>query len=333
MKAKGSVRGQNFKLVGQHSIFTIAEFEKKLIPFYKQLFARLPRQVKNTGSVTRYVGFQAKLSRVKILIFLGIEVECIGRIPEGMVAWELTENEWQVWQSREAVDILLSRQKIEWLWQEFASDLKKRIAGEFNAQVLPVSVAPEIAGPVSFTLTANAYVDKTRLEDFDDSISLVDYDPSWPKQFELTAEWLTGLLGSDIALRIEHFGSTAIPGMPAKPIIDVLIEIPSFIIAKQRVIPLFNNELWEYWWFTDHIFILKRNAPMGQRVLHIHMAPAGHKIWEGMTFRDILRTNSEEARCYASLKKKLAAELGHDREAYTQAKTDFVNEILSKISY
>lgn len=69
---------------------------------------------------------------------------------------------------------------------------------------------------------------------------------------------------------------------------------------------------------------------MGQRTHHIHMAPQGHKLWEGLAFRDCLRTHDADALRYAALKHKLAKSYRQDRERYTDAKTMFVKEITSK---
>ncbi len=321
----------NLLLVGCHKIIASQNEQENVENFYCDLFNRLPCEVEFTGNVIRYVGFRATLGMDRILYFLGAEVFRVGSIPPGMSAWQLSDSDWKIRDSQSGEDEFVGQQNIEWQWLHRDSASNEIRAGEFSAHHLPEFFGVEFQNELEFTLVAHAYFDKSTIDSFEDSIYLVDYDSAWPGKFQEFATWLRERLGSDIALRIEHYGSTAIPGMSAKPVIDVLVEIPSFAEAKQRAVPLFNNELWEYWWFSDHIFFLKRNAPMGQRVLHLHMAPAGHKIWEGVAFRDFLRRHPEEARRYASLKKKLAAELGYDREAYTQAKTDFVKEILSKI--
>jgi GrpB-like predicted nucleotidyltransferase (UPF0157 family) len=163
-----------------------------------------------------------------------------------------------------------------------------------------------------------------------DDVELVDYDPSWPQQFTEFATWLCDLLGVDVALRIEHYGSTAIPGIPAKPIIDVLVEIPSFAEAKRVTIPRLNSERWEYWWYSDHMTFIRRERLMGRRTHHVHMAPRGHRLWEGLAFRDYLISHPQEVSRYAALKRELAENYRQDRERYTQAKTEFVREITSK---
>ena len=146
------------------------------------------------------------------------------------------------------------------------------------------------------------------------------------------AGWLRNIVSPDIALRIEHYGSTAIPGIPAKPVIDILMEVPSFTEARRNLIPLFNKPECEYWWYDEHMVFIIRDRSTGLRTHHIHAAPKGHQVWQGLAFRDYLRTHPEDARRYATLKYKLAESHGNDREAYTDLKADFVNEIPFKAS-
>jgi GrpB-like predicted nucleotidyltransferase (UPF0157 family) len=174
---------------------------------------------------------------------------------------------------------------------------------------------------------SNSYVDLRRSE-FRDDIYLVDYDSSWHAQFEQMADWLRSHLGTDIALRVEHYGSTAIPGMPAKPVIDILVEVPSFAEAKKRVLSCLNEEVWEYWWCAGHMVFFKRKELMGERTHHVHLAPRGHDFWDGLAFRDYLRSHPEDAARYAALKQQLAVRYRKDREAYTDSKSEFVREVL-----
>ena len=176
---------------------------------------------------------------------------------------------------------------------------------------------------------ANAYIDTNR-ERPRDEVALVDYDPEWPEQYRRMADWLQQCLGSELALRIEHYGSTAIPGMSAKPIVDILVEVPSFRAAKERVLPLLNEESWEYWWYSDHMIFIKRSGLAGVRTHHVHLAPRQHVIWQGIAFRDYLRAHPEYALRYEDLKRQLARSCSSDREAYTAAKTEFVKEVTAR---
>lgn len=91
----------------------------------------------------------------------------------------------------------------------------------------------------------------------EDQVELSGYDPAWPEQYSRFSDWLTTTIGPDIILRTEHYGSTAIPGMPAKPVIDILVEIPSFQEARKRLLPLCDTLKWEYW-FNGHITCIIR---------------------------------------------------------------------------
>ena len=299
--------------------------------FMANLFERLTKEVKHAGSLTRYVGYLSGDPGEDQLHLFGIEVDFIDDIPEGMMAWELGDDRITVWALENGKNTITWRDNLIWQWrQEYPSTCGRGLMGEFAATIPPSWTStgnPEVR---SFLLTANAYVAPGR-EGCDDGIYLVDYDPSWPQQFEEMADWIRRSFGPEIiALRVEHYGSTAIPGLCAKPIIDLLVEIPSFAEAKRRVLPLLNNELWEYWFYSGHLTFIKRKELMGQRTHHIHMAPAGHEIWTGLAFRDYLRSHPEDAARYAALKRTLAKSHRQDRERYTQAKADFVKEITAR---
>ena len=166
-----------------------------------------------------------------------------------------------------------------------------------------------------------------------DAIYLVPYDPRWPEMFRSEAERLRDLLGTQSVLRFEHIGSTAIPGLSAKPIIDMLIEIPSFEFALVNILPRLQQDGWEYHWRDDrppgHMYFIRRNA-VGVRTHHLHMLPAAHPGWERVAFRDYLRSHPDEMRRYESLKRQLAAIHSGDREAYTEAKGAYVRLITDK---
>ena len=166
-----------------------------------------------------------------------------------------------------------------------------------------------------------------------DDIQLVPYDPRWPEIFRTEAGRIRELLGTAAVLRVEHMGSTAVPGLSAKPVIDMLIEIPSFELAQRTILPKLREEGWEYLWRGDrppgHMMFIRRNAA-GVRTHHVHMAPAGHPMWERLTFRDYLRTHPDEARQYEQLKSRLAAEHPGDREAYTDGNGEYVNRITAE---
>jgi len=133
-----------------------------------------------------------------------------------------------------------------------------------------------------------------------------------------------------VVLDVHHIGSTAIPGMPAKPIIDVLVEINSFAEAKPRVLPALNQEQWEYWFYKGKLTFIKRNGFNGRRTHHVHMMPRGKRLAAHLAFRDYMRSHAEDALRYAALKRELADKHKADREVYTDAKAAFVDGVVRK---
>ncbi len=307
-------------LVGAEAIFPREGAAEDRMRFLGDLFPRLTRDVRHTGSISRIVGFQGFAAELDEMEYVGIEVNLVESVPRGMVAWELGP---EVFRRRTNQDPRgASAHPIRWIWRD-AGPTGERPIGEF---------APTREGsglPARLRLTTNAYL--TMLPGGSgDEIELVDYDPSWPERFVHCKRWLESILGPDTALRVEHYGSTAIAGIPAKPIIDILVEIPDFEVAMPRVLPSLNNPLWEYWWYKDHLTFIRRDRLGGTRTHHLHMAPRGHALWQGVAFRDYLRSHPEDASRYAELKRGLARDFSGDRERYSDQKTAFVREIARK---
>jgi GrpB-like predicted nucleotidyltransferase (UPF0157 family) len=246
-----------------------------------------------------------------------------------MIAWELSDDRWTVWETRGGRPVIAAQHSIAWQWRACSSSAGKRPIGEWAVADPAPSGDGATAVGREFWVSAHAYVRPREHDASADEVHLADYSSSWPQQFAEFASWLVGYLGPDVALRVEHFGSTAIAGMPAKPIIDVMVEIPSFSEGKKRVLPLLSQEEWEYWWDAGHMVFIKRQKLMGQRTHHVHMAPRGHPLWERLAFRDYLRSHPEEASRYAALKVKLATAFREDRERYTEAKAEFVRQVTS----
>lgn len=297
----------------------------KTVPFLMDMFPRLTSEVKHTGDVARQVQFECSTSDGDCIHFIGIEVDLIEDIPEGMIAWDLQNDRWTVLETKHGQNNIIWQEGISWQWLD--QSVPGRPVGEFTAVCPPNWSKEKPSRSREFRIWSNGYLGKG---DCDDDIYLADYDPSWPEQFHEMECFLKRNLGQDVALRIEHYGSTSIPNMPAKPVIDILVEILSFDEARKCAIPLFNRPECEYWQYKDHICFILRKEFMGKRTHHIHMAPAGHRIWEGLAFRDYLRTHHEDATRYADLKRELAEKYSTDREAYTDAKAEFVKEVMAK---
>jgi GrpB-like predicted nucleotidyltransferase (UPF0157 family) len=161
----------------------------------------------------------------------------------------------------------------------------------------------------------------------EDGVIVVGYDPDWPARFrELTGPMRAAL--GDIARRIDHIGSTAVPGLAAKPVIDIQISVASFEPLDAFRLPL---EALGYIFRAENPELTKRyfREPPGAGRVHIHVRLLGH--WNeqfALLFRDYLRTHPETAGRYGILKRDLAARYSrpHERQLYTEAKDPFIWE-------
>jgi GrpB-like predicted nucleotidyltransferase (UPF0157 family) len=134
--------------------------------------------------------------------------------------------------------------------------------------------------------------------------------------------------------RIEHFGSTAVPGLPAKPIVDILVEVASLDETKQRIVPILEAQGYEYFWRPSwgddtppfYAWFIKRDKS-GNRTHHIHMVESHFEHWDRLLFRDYLIEHPDIAREYGNLKMRLSGTHQNDRVAYTQAKSDFIRRV------
>jgi GrpB-like predicted nucleotidyltransferase (UPF0157 family) len=162
-------------------------------------------------------------------------------------------------------------------------------------------------------------------------VIIVDYDPSWPKLYNKEKSIIFKAVGHRI-LAIEHIGSTAVPGLGAKNIIDMMAGVNGLSEANEclafldkigytEVTPEPDNPEWYY-------CLGKHSATIGY---HLHLMKFNSDHWRRhLLFRDFLRDNPEVAKEYCNLKKKLAANYGTDREGYTEAKTAFITSAIKK---
>lgn len=290
-----------------------------VIPFLIDNFSRLTDEVKHLRTLPRQVQYASGIGDGDYIHFLGVEVECIEDVPEGMMAWEMNGNSWRI----TGTDDLIWHDSIQWQW--FDMTVTDRLCGEFSARCPAEWNRDKSPALRNFRIQSQSYLGAP----CNDDIILVDYDPSWPEKYEQMKKHLLDTIGSDIVLRIEHYGSTSIPGIPAKPVIDILVEAPSFAQARERMIPALNTPEIEYW-CSDHMRFYIRHKETGVRTYHLHVAPAGHRIWEGLAFRDYLRTHPEDAERYVALKRELVDKHSTDRLAYTNAKEAFVRKVTDK---
>lgn len=159
------------------------------------------------------------------------------------------------------------------------------------------------------------------------SIEIVEYNPEWPVQFareqrlvaEALSQWLVGTP--------EHIGSTAVPGLAAKPVIDIMApvrslaaSVPSIAAAERIGYVYFPYKPDQMHWFC-------KPSP-AHRTHHLHLVPLDSGLWhERLAFRDALRASAGLRAEYQTLKLLLAAAHTHDREAYTEAKSPFIARV------
>jgi GrpB-like predicted nucleotidyltransferase (UPF0157 family) len=168
----------------------------------------------------------------------------------------------------------------------------------------------------------------------DEPIVIVDHDPRWVEAFQTERATILRALGEQ-ALAIEHYGSTAVPGLAAKPIVDVMVALRDLDAAEEEVTAL-ESAGYERRSTGDldhprRLFLVRYEG--GRRAAHIALVEPEGRYWrEHIAFRDALRVDVDLAARYAELKRRLAARHGADRLAYTDGKTEFVAEALRSLA-
>jgi GrpB-like predicted nucleotidyltransferase (UPF0157 family) len=166
-------------------------------------------------------------------------------------------------------------------------------------------------------------------QEIPEPVRIAVYDPSWPAKFEAERTELQECIGPWIVGGIHHVGSTSVPGLPAKPVIDILVGVETLegsrpcidkVAALGYVYSPYRSDVMHWFCKPDPAL----------RTHHLHLVPVGSRRYlDEMTFRDALRGDPALAGRYAALKRDLAARYPDDREAYTQHKADFVQEVLA----
>lgn len=159
-----------------------------------------------------------------------------------------------------------------------------------------------------------------------DIIEVKDHDPSWPTNFQLERDRITACLG-EVAITIDHIGSTSVPGLKAKPVIDIMVSVRKLDLDPVTEplsslgyvhVPIDDG---------DRLFF-RKGSP---RTHHLHVVLEGSEAyWRHIRFRDRLRAHPEEAKEYAQLKEALALRYRTDRDAYLDGKDLLIKEILAR---
>ena len=161
-------------------------------------------------------------------------------------------------------------------------------------------------------------------------VELVPYNGTWPALFSAERVRLLRVLRPWLAGPIEHVGSTAVPGMPAKPIIDIMAAVAS-LDASRSAIPALLELDYQYAPYRADVMHWFCKPSFAERSHHLHLVPFDSALWhERIKFRDCLRSQPAVAQEYAVLKDRLAHLHRLDREAYTEAKGPFVAQVLKR---
>lgn len=163
-------------------------------------------------------------------------------------------------------------------------------------------------------------------------VRLADPDPGWPARSDAAAAALRAVLGST-PCAIEHIGSTAVPGLCAKPVLDLMLGVDNLAAVEARIAalaalgyryrPAYEADLPERRYFV-------RDAMAALPRVHLHAVVRGGALWrDHLAFRDTLRADSALAQRYGELKRGLAARHAADKAAYTDAKAPFIRSVLA----
>ncbi|MBU4491690.1 MAG: GrpB family protein [Euryarchaeota archaeon] len=165
------------------------------------------------------------------------------------------------------------------------------------------------------------------------TVQVISYQPVWKDFFEEEAARLRLALGNQI-INIEHVGSTAIEGMDAKPIIDIIVEVESLNKARDlvKLVENLGYKCKKNDNVPERIFFIK--GPSSNRTHHLSFTEPTSGYWKAhILFRDYLLTQPEAAEEYKRLKRELAEQFPKDRDAYRAGKQEFIKKILGLVSF
>lgn len=162
-----------------------------------------------------------------------------------------------------------------------------------------------------------------------DPVIVLDYDPKWPEVFQSLRKRIAGAVG-ELAVAIEHVGSTAVPGLAAKPIIDIDVLLASDAMLPEVIRRLANMD----YIHRGDLGVPEREAflaPASNTPHHLYVCPpCSAEFRRHVAFRDYLRAHPHDAKIYGDLKTALAERFRDDRLGYNFAKGEFVKQITSR---
>jgi GrpB-like predicted nucleotidyltransferase (UPF0157 family) len=162
-----------------------------------------------------------------------------------------------------------------------------------------------------------------------DEIRVEPHDPSWPASFAAERQFILGCF-TEPPTAIEHIGSTAVPGLAAKPVIDISVLVDR-LSRGQLAIPALEAGGYSYWRDnpdTTKLFLVKGLPPAPRRTNHLHIYEDPAEFERHVAFRDRLRADPRAREAYEALKRRLALQFRDDREAYTAGKSAFIDNLI-----
>jgi GrpB-like predicted nucleotidyltransferase (UPF0157 family) len=163
------------------------------------------------------------------------------------------------------------------------------------------------------------------------TVVLAEYDPRWPERYQQERQRILHAIG-EYVVAVEHIGSTAVPGLGAKPIIDIMVAVRSLARDVPACVEPLRRIGYEHVPrpdFKDSAFF--SHGTWGPSTRHLHLTEYGSAFWnEKLLFRDYLRLHAETAAEYFALKCSLAARHAANRTAYTDAKSSFIYSIVNR---
>jgi GrpB-like predicted nucleotidyltransferase (UPF0157 family) len=165
-----------------------------------------------------------------------------------------------------------------------------------------------------------------------EAIELHPYDAGWPAAFEAERALIAPLFPV-APLLIEHMGSTSIPGLPAKPIIDIIVFVDD-LETGYAAVPALEATGYSFWRDNPDktkLYLVKGLPPAPRRTHHLHIYDSEEEVWRHLIFRDHLRAHPEAREAYLALKQDLAARYRDDREAYSKNKTGFIDGLVQSL--
>jgi GrpB-like predicted nucleotidyltransferase (UPF0157 family)/mannose-6-phosphate isomerase-like protein (cupin superfamily) len=162
----------------------------------------------------------------------------------------------------------------------------------------------------------------------EEEIHISPYDPAWPEKFEKEKRVIEKILGSRITGGIHHVGSTAVPGLSAKPVIDIMAGVQNLQKAKSYI-DILSKIHYQYFPYKPEVMHWFCKPSLEHRTHHLYLMEPASREWNArLAFRDYLRTHPGVQREYETLKSTLAMKFRDDREKYTEAKTEFIKNVV-----